>query len=243
MDLSPDARVILELGPVAVNATLLFSWSVMALLVVGARVVTRRLAVLRTPTRGQTILEAVVATIRREIAEATEQDPAPYLPFIATLYLFVATANLLAFVPGYEPPTASLSTTAALAGCVFFAVPILGIRKAGVVGFFRHYVSPTPLMLPFHVLSEISRTVAMAVRLFGNVMSGTVLAGILLSIVPFFVPVPVHLLELLIGQVQAYIIAVLATVYIASGLEAQNRRQSHDPDDGRRSSSSGKGDN
>ncbi len=228
MELSPDASVILEIGPLAVNATLLFSWAVMAALVVGARLVTRRLRALERPERAQTVLEAVVARIRNEIADATGQDPAPYLPFVATLYLFIAAANLLAFVPGYEPPTASLSTTAALAGCVFLAVPILGVREAGAVGFLRHYVSPTPLMLPFNIISELSRTLALAVRLFGNVLSGTVLVGILLSIAPFIVPVPILILQLLIGQVQAYIFAILATVYIASAVQVQNGRAAAD---------------
>lgn len=216
MELSPDAIAVVSLGPLTVNATLLFSWAVMAMLVAAAVLGGRRLTAAASPGRGQAALELVVGTIRRQIAAATDQDPRPYLPFIATLYLFIALANLLAVVPGYHPPTASLSTTAALAGCVFVAVPVLGIRRVGLTSFLRHYVEPTPFMLPFRVLSEVSRTVAMAVRLFGNIMSGTVLAGILLSIAPLLVPVPVHLLELLIGQIQAYIFAVLATVYIAS---------------------------
>lgn len=221
MELSPDALVLARVGPVVVNATLVFSWAVMVLLAGGVWLITRRARVLPGPRRWQSLLELAVRTVRRQIAEATGQDPDPYLPFILTLYLYIATANLLAFVPGYHPPTGSLSTTAALAGCVFFAVPVLGIRRVGVRGFLRHYVSPTPLMLPFHVVSEVSRTVALAVRLFGNVMSGTVLAGILLSITPLLVPVPVRMLELLIGQVQAYIFAVLATVYIASAARTQ----------------------
>ncbi|HSN53257.1 MAG TPA: F0F1 ATP synthase subunit A [Candidatus Sulfomarinibacteraceae bacterium] len=216
MELSSDAIAVVRLGPLTVNATLIFSWAVMAVLVTAARLGARRLTAAGAPGRGQAALELVVGSIRRQIAAATDQDPGPYLPFIATLYLFIALANLLAVVPGYHPPTASLSTTLALAGCVFVAVPVLGIRKVGLTRFLRHYVEPTPFMLPFRVLSEVSRTVAMAVRLFGNIMSGTVLAGILLSIAPLLVPVPVHLLELLIGQIQAYIFAVLATVYIAS---------------------------
>lgn len=221
MELTPDTVVLVALGPLDVTATLAFSWLVMALLVAVSALAGRRLRATREPSRLQATAETVVAEIRRQIAVTTGQDPAPYLPFIATLYLFIAVTNLLAAVPGFHPPTASLSTTVALAGCVFVAVPVASIRRRGLAGYLRHYLEPSPLMLPFQVLSEISRTVALAVRLFGNVLSGTVLAGILLSIVPFLVPVPVRLLELLIGQVQAYIFAVLATVYIASAARAQ----------------------
>jgi F-type H+-transporting ATPase subunit a len=234
MELTPDAMVVARLGPLTVNATLLFSWAVMAVLVAGAWLGARRLTVTDAPGRIQAALELVVATVRRQIAAATEQDPAPYLPFIATLYLFIALANLLAFVPGYHPPTSSLSTTAALAACVFVAVPVLGIRRVGVLRFLRHYVEPTPFVLPFRVLSEVTRTVALAVRLFGNVMSGSILAGILLSIAPLLVPVPVRLLDLLIGQIQAYIFAVLATVYIASATRTVGPRPA--PEGGRRAS-------
>ncbi len=221
MELTPDAVVLVALGPVEVTATLAFTWLVMALLVAIAALSRPRLDARRRPSRLQSTVETVISEIRRQIAATTGQDPAPYLPFIATLYLFIAVTNLLAVVPGYHPPTASLSTTVALAGCVLVAVPVASIRQRGLAGYLRHYLEPTPLMLPFQVLSEISRTVALAVRLFGNVLSGTVLAGILLSIVPFLVPVPVRLLELLIGQVQAYIFAILATVYIASAARAR----------------------
>jgi F-type H+-transporting ATPase subunit a len=144
------------------------------------------------------------------------QEPGPYLPFIGTMFLFIAVSNLLAVVPGYRPPTGSLSTTAALAICVFIAVPAFGIARQGARTFLRQYLRPTPLMLPFNVIGEFSRTLALAVRLYGNIMSGTVLAGILLSLAPFFFPVLVQLLGLLTGMVQAYIFAVLAMVYIAS---------------------------
>ncbi len=220
MELTPDAQVLVQIGPVAINATIAFSWAIMAVLVLGARLLARHLDVLH-PGRAQAVGEVVVAAIRAQIRAVTEQDPGPYLPFIGTLYLFIAVANLLAFVPGYHPPTASLSTTAALAGCVFLAVPIYSIRQVGVTGYLRHYIEPTPLMLPFQVLSEISRTVALAVRLFGNVMSGMILGGILISLAPLLLPVPLRLLELVIGQVQAYIFAVLATVYIASAARSQ----------------------
>jgi F-type H+-transporting ATPase subunit a len=154
--------------------------------------------------------------MRDQIREISQSSPDRYLPMVGTLFLFISVANLLDIVPGYHPPTGSLSTTAALAICVFFAVPIYGIAREGVLRYFRHYAQPTVLMLPFNIIGEISRTLAMAVRLFGNMMSETMLIAILLTIAPLFLPVILELLGLLIGQVQAYIFAVLAIVYIAS---------------------------
>jgi F-type H+-transporting ATPase subunit a len=162
----------------------------------------------------------LVLGIRNQIQQISQEDPSRYLPFIGTLYLFIAFSNLLAFVPGYHPPTDSLSTTAALAGCVFLAVPLYGISHRGLRGYLDHYFKPTVFMLPFHIISEVSRTLALAVRLFGNVMSGVLLGGILLSVAPLFFPILLQVLELLIGQIQAFIFAVLATVYIASASQA-----------------------
>jgi F-type H+-transporting ATPase subunit a len=125
-------------------------------------------------------------------------------------------ANLFTIIPGYEPPTSSLSTTAALALCVFFAVPLFGIGRRGWRGYLKSYVQPTVIMLPFNLISELSRTLALAVRLFGNMMSGTMIIAILLTITPFIFPVAMTLLGLLTGMVQAYIFAILATVYIAA---------------------------
>jgi len=142
-----------------------------------------------------------------------------------TLFLFISIANLLSIVPGYHPPTGSLSTTAALATCVFFAVPIYGISQRGILGYLKRYVQPTAIILPFRIVSELSRTLALAVRLFGNVMSGTMIGAVLLMIVPFFVPVLMQLLELLIGQIHAYIFAVLAAVYIASATQAYEEEE------------------
>jgi F-type H+-transporting ATPase subunit a len=221
MELTPDSIIYLEWGPVAVNATLVFTWGVMALLVLASWLVTRRLSVEARISRGQSLLETAVSLIRDQLGEITRQDPKSYLPFIGSLYLLIATANFLSFIPGYHPPTGSLSTTAAFAACAFLAVPVYGIAHRGVKGFLKHYVEPSAIMLPFNIISEISRTIAMAVRLFGNMMSGTLLVAVLLSVVPLFFPVVMQALELLIGQVQAYIFAVLATVYIASAARAR----------------------
>jgi F-type H+-transporting ATPase subunit a len=225
MELSPDSIVIWQKGPIVLNATIVYTWTVMALLVLTSWLITRRLTTGARPSRWQTVLETVVVLIRDQIREIMGRSPDPYLPFIGTLFLFISISNLLSLVPIYEPPTGSLSTTAALAICVFIAVPIYGIAQQGVISYLKHYVRPSAFMLPFHIIGEFSRTLALAVRLFGNVMSGTLIAAILLSIVPLFLPIVLQVLELLIGQIQAYIFAVLATVYIASAMRESDKRQ------------------
>ena len=220
MELSPDQLVFWQWGPVVINGTLVFTWIVMAVLVIGSWLITRRLSTEPKMSRWQNALETIVGYIRDQIRDIGQRDPGPYLPFVATLFLFISFSNLLGLVPYFEPPTSSLSTTAALALCVFVAVPAYGISQDGLLTYLKHYLEPTPLMAPFHVISELSRTLALAVRLFGNVMSGGLIVGILLSIVPLFLPVLLNVLELLIGQIQAYIFAVLAMVYIASAINA-----------------------
>lgn len=224
MNISPDTVIFWEWGFIKINATIVFTWAVMGFLVLVSWLVTRNISVESGFSRGQMFMEALVDIIRDQIKDIIRHDPLPYLPFIGTLFLFISVSNFFAFVPGYEPPTGSITTTAALAICVFFAVPIYGITEAGAVQYFKHYIKPTVFMLPFNVIGELSRTLALAVRLFGNVMSGTMIAGILVSIAPLFVPVVMQALGLLIGQIQAYIFAVLATVYIASATTAQEER-------------------
>jgi F-type H+-transporting ATPase subunit a len=223
VEISPDEVVFWQWGFVSINETLVFTWAVMALLVVLAWLSTRHLAVDPPIPRTQTLVETVIGYMNSQIKEIAQMDPDLYLPFSGTLFLFISVANLLDIVPGYSTPTSSLSTTAALAICVFFAVPIYGISKSGVIGYFRHYAEPTVLMLPFNIIGEISRTLALAVRLFGNMMSESMLIAVLLSIAPLFLPVLLQLLGLLIGQVQAYIFGVLATVYIASASSNSKR--------------------
>jgi F-type H+-transporting ATPase subunit a len=227
MEISPDTWVLYEWRGWRLNATIVFTWIVMALLVLGSWAVTARLSEGETASRWQVLLEVVVSAIRDQIDEVGADDPGRYLPFIGTLFLFIATANLLAVVPGYQPPTGSLSTTAALAICVLIAVPLFSIGKRGLGSYLRTYLQPTPLMLPFNLVGEVSRTIALAVRLYGNVMSGTVIVGILISVAPFFFPVVMQLLGLLTGLIQAYIFAILAMVYIGSA--SRSRRASESP--------------
>ncbi|MEQ8861749.1 MAG: F0F1 ATP synthase subunit A [Pseudomonadales bacterium] len=216
MEISPDSWVLYDWQGLQLNATIGFTWVVMALLVLGSWAITARLSEGETVSRWQVLLEVVVSAIRDQIAEVGADDPGRYLPFIGTLFLFIATANVLAVVPGYQPPTGSLSTAAALAICVLIAVPLFSIGERGIASYLRAYLRPTPLMLPFNLVGEISRTIALAVRLYGNVMSGTVIVGILISVAPFFFPVVMQLLGLLTGLIQAYIFAILAMVYIGS---------------------------
>ena len=216
MEISPDAWVVWRIGPLPVTATIVFTWAVMALLTALALALRLGLSSGPEPTRLQSWWEALVETVERQIGEIGSSRPRRFLPFIATLFVFILTSNVLAVVPGFVAPTGSLSTTTALALLVMAAVPGFGVAERGLGGYLRAYLRPTPFMLPFNVIGEISRTVALAIRLYGNVMSGAVIAAILLTIAPFLFPVLMQLLGLLTGVVQAYIFAVLAMVYIAS---------------------------
>lgn len=220
MQISPDQHIVFHAGPVGINATIVFTWVVMALLTTASWLITRKLRSDGAISRWQNLLEVIVTTVRSEIRGVAAAQADRYLPFVGTLFLFIAASNLLAVVPGFEPPTGSLSTTTALALCVLIAVPLYGITERGFKSYLGAYLRPTLFMLPFNVLGEISRTVALAVRLYGNVMSGTVVVAILISITPFLFPVVMQLLGMLTGFIQAYIFAVLAMVYIASATRA-----------------------
>jgi F-type H+-transporting ATPase subunit a len=228
MEISPDAIVYWQSDPLKLNATILFTWIVMVLLTVVSWLVTRRLTSdVHHPGRGQNALEAVVEAVQSQIREISQDDSYRYLPFIGTLFLFVVVSNVLAVVPGFQPPTASLSTTAALALCVFVAVPIFGVSRRGPRAYLKQYTQPSLIMLPFNIIGEISRTLALAVRLYGNMMSGAMIVAILLAILPIFVPVVMQLLGLLTGVIQAYIFAVLAMVYIASAVQMEKQKETH----------------
>ena len=225
MEISPDNIVFWQWGFIKLNATIVFTWLIMFILVIGSWLITRNLKVKPQISRWQNILEIIIDAINQQIREVSQQEPSQYLPFVGTLFLFIVVANMLTIVPGYQPPTGSLSTTAGLALCVFVAVPLFGILNRGLLGYLRNYIQPTPLMLPFNIISEFSRTLALAVRLFGNIMSGTMLVAILLSLVPLFFPILIRLLGLLIGIIQAYIFAILAMVYIASATRVYRRTE------------------
>ncbi len=221
MHLSPDQIIFWQYHWFALNGTIVYTWALMLLLTVGARLVTRRLRTGLQRSRWQNVLEIVVVGIQQQIADAGLSRPRRYIGFLGTLFLYLALANLCTIIPGYEPPTGSLSTTAALALCVFVAVPLFGIQDQGLPGYLKSYLEPTAVMLPFNIISELSRTLALAVRLFGNMMSGVMIIGILLTITPFVFPVVMTVLGLLTGMVQAYIFSILAAVYIAAALRTR----------------------
>ena len=228
MKLSPDDSILVWLGSFPINATLAFTWLVMLILVLGSYLVTRKLKDDVKMSRWQNLLEILVSGLNDQIRDASRQEPGPYLPFVGTLFLFIVVSNLLAVVPGYTPPTASLSTTTALALAVLVAVPLFGIGSRGLLAYLSDYIKPSIFMLPFNILGEFSRTLAMAVRLYGNIMSGTVIGTILIGITPLFFPILLQFLGLITGVVQAYIFAVLAMVYIASSQTAHDK---HEPTD------------
>lgn len=222
MRVSPDETVFWEYGVVKLNATLVYTWIVMAILVVGAYWATRRLSVDERRSRWQSALEIIVITTLGQIREIGLDRPEKYLGFLGTIFLFVAVSALLTVVPIYEPPTASLSTTVALALTVFVMIPGYGIKDRGLRGYLQSYVEPTVVMLPFNIIGEIARTIALAVRLFGNMMSGGMIVGVLLTLTPLFFPAIMTAFGLLTGVVQAYIFSVLAGVYIAAAVRSHS---------------------
>ncbi|MBK6288190.1 MAG: F0F1 ATP synthase subunit A [Gammaproteobacteria bacterium] len=212
----------IDLGLFTLSETVLDTWGLMLLLTGVSWLVTRRLQF--NPGRWQTVLEGVVSVACNAIEGMQPGHIRELMPLITTLWIFLVFANLMGLVPGLHSPTEDLSLTAALAIIVFVSVHWYGIRISGFRAYMRHYLSPTPLMLPFHVLSEITRTLALAVRLFGNMMSLSMAALLVLMVAGFLAPVPILMLHIVEALVQAYIFGILALIYIASGLQSQQSR-------------------
>jgi len=210
-----------SLGPFHIGPTVLTTWLLMLCIGLLAWLGTRRLSV-DAPSRFQTLLEGVVATMEAAIASVVQDDARTLLPFVGTLWLCIVAANLVGLVPGLGSPTADLSETAALAFLVFLAVHWFGFRKNGW-RYFRHYLSPSPILLPFHLLNEISRTIALAMRLFGNMMSLELAALLMLLVAGLLAPVPLLLLHIVEALVQAYIFGMLTLIYIAGALQTQKQ--------------------
>ncbi|MFO7673319.1 MAG: F0F1 ATP synthase subunit A [Lutibacter sp.] len=219
MKLSPDETVFWEYGFINLNLTIVTTWAIMLVLTVISWWITKNLKKDLQISRWQSLLEIVVITINNQIEEIGISKPAKYIGFIGTLFLFIATANLFIILPWYQAPTGSISTTTALAVSVFLAVPFFGIAEKGIKDYLKSYVQPTIIMLPFNLISEVSRTLALAIRLFGNMMSGGIIVAILLSVAPLLFPIIMNALGLLTGMVQAYIFSILATVYIAAAVK------------------------
>ncbi len=230
MRLSPDQLIFWQAGFIQLNATIVFTWALMIVLALGSMLVTRRLSPAEERTAWQNLLEMLVIGINKQIGDIGLATPKKYLPFLGTLFLFVAASSLSSIIPMFEPPTGSLSTTVALALCVFVAVPLYGIKARGFSVYLKSYVEPTFIMLPFNIISEASRTLALAVRLFGNMMSGAMIVGILISITPLLFPIVMTALGLLTGMVQAYIFSILAAVYIAAATRKPPTENKSDKD-------------
>jgi F-type H+-transporting ATPase subunit a len=224
MRLSPDQLIFWQYGFFKLNATIVYTWALMLALAVSSSIITRKLSTGAKSSRWQYLLEIIVTGIEKQIEQVGLTEPQKYLGFLGTLFLFVAAASLCTVIPYYEPPTGSLSTTTALALSVFVAVPFFGIEEQGLGNYLKSYMQPTMIMLPFNIISELSRTLALAVRLFGNMMSGVMIIGILLTITPFIFPIAMTVLGLLTGLVQAYIFSILAAVYIAAATRVRKSK-------------------
>ncbi len=224
MRISPDQLIFFQHGFFKLNATIVSTWALMLLMSVGSKLITRNLSTDLHRSPWQNLLEIIVTGIEGQIEAVGLRHPEKYIGFLGTLFLFIAVASLCTIVPDFEPPTGSLSTTVALALCVFVAVPIFGIEEQGLGGYLRSYLEPTVIMLPFNIISELSRTLALSVRLFGNMMSGSMIIAILLTITPFVFPLAMTILGLLTGMVQAYIFSILATVYIAAATRTRKTK-------------------
>ncbi len=213
----------LQLGPVILSGPVLTTWGIMLALGIGSWMVTRRLRL--DPGPVQVVLEGLVSAADEAIRAVLPAQTARLLPFIATLWHFIMVANLSGLIPGVNAPTSNLSTTAALAVLVFLSVHWFGIRSEGIKGYVRHYLAPMPVMLPFHLMSELTRTVALAIRLFGNMMSLEMAALLVLLVAGFLVPVPLLMLHIIEALIQAYIFGMLALIYIAGAIHSQQSRQ------------------
>jgi len=208
--------ILFHIGPVPISHVVLTSWIIMAVLVAGAALATRRLTL--APGKLQSVIELFVDAVESQIRGTMDVEPAPYLPLIGTLFLFILAANWSSIVPGVEPPTAHVETDAALGGVVFLAVIWFGIRARGPWGYLKSFAEPTILMAPLNFAESFTRIFSLIVRLFGNVMSGVFVIGVVLSLAGLLVPIPLMALDLLTGAIQAYIFSVLAMVFIGSAV-------------------------
>lgn len=210
------STVLFHLGPIAITRPVVTTWAIILALAVICWLATRRLKI--KPEGSQTVLEIVVTGIAQQIEEVIRKDPRPFLPMLGTLFIFLVVANLSGVLPGVQAPTAKIETPAALALIVFFSVHYFGIRSRGLRGYLASFAEPKLIMLPLNILSEITRTFSLMVRLFGNVMSGEFIIALVVALAGLFVPIPLMVLEILVGIVQAYIFTVLATVFIGAAV-------------------------
>ncbi|TAK64738.1 F0F1 ATP synthase subunit A [Methylobacter sp.] len=208
------------LGPLVIGTSIITTWGIMLAVAAIAWISTRRLDMLRPGTM-QTTAEGIVATIDEAITAVAPEHGQQIMPFIASLWLFLIIANLLGLIPGLHSPTRDLSVTSALAVVVFFSVHWFGIKTQGLKNYLHHYLSPSPILLPFHIISELTRTLALAVRLFGNMLSLEIAAMLVLLVAGFLAPIPVLMLHIIEALVQAYIFGMLALIYVAGAIKSQ----------------------
>lgn len=223
-----EVMTVLQVGPIRITEPVITTWGIMLLFLVLSWTATRNLRQDAGPV--QVVLEGLIETMDQAVRDVLPSAAAQVLPFIGTLWIFLVVANLAGIVPGLHAPTGVLSTTAALAVLVFLSVHWFGIRLQGVKAYLQHYLSPSPILLPFHVMSEVTRTVALAIRLFGNIMSLEMAALLVLMVAGFLVPVPLLILHVVEALIQAYIFGMLALIYIASAIQSQQLRQSEKRD-------------
>ena len=220
MPSSPLTSVVLfHLGPVAITRPVVTTWSLIAVLTLTSWLATRRLAL--HPDRRQAVLEGIVTGIVGQIEDVIRLDGRPFLPLLGTLLIFLVTANLSGVLPGVEAPTSKLETPAALALIVFISVHYFGVRAQGLAGYLASFAKPKLIMLPLNIVSEVTRTFSLMVRLFGNVMSGEFMIALVVALAGLFVPIPLMALEILVGLVQAYIFTILATVFIGAAVGSE----------------------
>jgi len=218
------AGVIAQLGPLLITGPVVTTWGIMLALGMVSWLATRRLRV-EAPGMTQSVLEGIVGAVTDAIAVVLPARVELVRPFLGTMWIFLVVANLCGVVPGLHSPTADLSVTAGLAVLVFLSVHWFGLRSEGLRGYFRHYLAPSPVMLPFHVISEITRSVALAVRLFGNIMSLELTALLVLLVAGFLAPIPLLMLHIVEALIQAYIFGMLALIYIASAIQSQQLKR------------------
>ncbi len=212
--------VWLQVGPIAIHDTVVMTWLIMLALTLVCAILTRNLSI--QPGKWQTLLEGVVLALENTIASADPVNARKLLPLIGTFWVFLPIANLLGVIPGFHSPTRDLSVTTALALIVFLSVHIYGLRHSGLA-YFRHYLKPSPILLPFHIISEFTRTIALAIRLFGNIMSLEMAALLILLVAGFLAPVPILMLHIIEALVQAYIFGMLALIYVAGAMQMTSR--------------------
>lgn len=211
-----DTQIVFTIFSIPVNWTIVSTWIVMAVLVLLALLAKKGINTDKKPSRIQTAMEAIVLGMRDQVREMSNDDPLKYLPLVGTFFLFIAMANILSIFPWFKIPTSSLSTTGAFAFAVLLSIPYYGIKNAGVRGYLKKYTEPTIFLLPMNILSDFTSTLAMAIRLFGNMCSGVIIGSILMLLVPFILPLPMTILGLFSGFIQAYIFSVLTIIFVSA---------------------------